>query len=71
MAILGVNLTTSGVNVNPEMEGTPVRDFLLGVKWVTSLLVLTFETGRHISLILTLRWEDTLDLSHTFCWKPM
>lgn len=34
-----------------EKEGIPVRDFLLGLKWVNPFVVQTFEVGR---------WEDTL-----------
>jgi hypothetical protein len=33
MAIL-LTLTTPGMNYNPEMKGTPVRGFLLELKWV-------------------------------------
>lgn len=48
MDILGVDLTISGMNCNPEMEATPVRDFLLGLKWMSSLLVWNLEVGRHL-----------------------
>jgi hypothetical protein len=51
-------LTASGTNNNPEMEGTPMRNLVLGLKWVDPLLVWTFEAGRHVALIRFLRWED-------------
>ena len=47
--LLVVNLTISRMNYNLKMEDTPVRDFLLGLKWVNWLLVQTFEVGRHTS----------------------
>lgn len=34
-----VNLATSGMNYSPEMEGTPMRNFLLGLKWMNLRLV--------------------------------
>jgi hypothetical protein len=46
------------MNDNPETEGTPVGDFLLGLKWVNLLLVRMFEVGRHSPLIQILRRED-------------
>lgn len=48
MALLGCHLD-SKMNNNPEMESTPGRDFLLGLKWVSPLLDQTFETGIHTS----------------------
>jgi hypothetical protein len=45
---LVVSLSTSGMNYNLEVEGSSVRDFLLGLKWVNPFLVQTFEVGRHI-----------------------
>lgn len=48
----------SEMNCNPEVKGTPVRDFPLGLKCVSPLLVQTFEVGRHTSLIWVLRLED-------------
>ena len=39
---MAVDLTTSGMYFNPEMEGTPVRDLLLGLKWVNLLQPYTF-----------------------------
>jgi hypothetical protein len=47
MAILGCQVTTSGMNYNSEVKGTPVSDFLPSLKWVNLLLVQTFK------------WEDT------------
>ena len=65
------NVTISGMNYSPEIEGTHVRDFFwrggLGLKWVDPLLVQTFEVGRYTPLLQILRWEDTFNLSHTFC----
>jgi hypothetical protein len=58
MVFLVVNLTISGMNYNPEMEGTPVTDFLLGLKWMNPFLVQTFEVGEHTPLIQILKWED-------------
>jgi hypothetical protein len=46
------------MNYNPEMEGTPVENFLLGLKWANLLLLQTFKVGRHTSLIQILRLED-------------
>ena len=55
---------------NPEMEGTPVRYILLGLKQVNSLLVQTYkvgiqhifnlhlETGRHGPVFQILRQKD-------------
>jgi hypothetical protein len=51
------------MNYNPEMEGTPVRDFLLGLKWVHLLLLQTFEVGRHT-------FDLDLDLPQTFFCQP-
>lgn len=53
---LVVNLTTSGINYNPEIGGTPVRGFCL-VGWfgVNSLLVWTSEAGSHTPLAWILR----------------
>jgi hypothetical protein len=61
------------MNYNPEMEGIPGKDFLLGLKWVDPLLIQTMEVGqhtvdpdlearRHMPLILfwILRWEGML-----------
>ena len=45
-------------NLTAEMEGRPMRDFLLGLKWINLLLSLIFEVGRHTSLIWVLRLED-------------
>ena len=47
------------MNYNPEMEGTPVENFLLGLKWANLLLLQTFKVGRHTSLIQILSLEDT------------
>ena len=47
------------MNYNPEMEGTPVRDFLLGLKWVNPLLAQTFEIGIHTSGLDLEAGEDT------------
>ena len=49
IAILGCQLDMSRMNYNPEMEGTPVKDFLHGLKWVNPLLVQTFGVGRNTS----------------------
>lgn len=55
-----VSLTISGMNCNPEMQGTPVRrDFLPGLKQLDPLLVRTFEAGRLTPLIRILGREVT------------
>jgi len=43
------------MNYNPEMEDTPLRDFLLGLH---PLLGWAFEVGRHRPLIWILRLEN-------------
>jgi hypothetical protein len=47
------------MNSNPDMEGTSVREIMLGLKWVSSLLVQTFdldlEFRRHMLLTQILR----------------
>lgn len=54
-----LNLTILGINYNPEMDSTSVRDFLVNLKWVHPFPVWTFEVGGHIPLIQILQWEDT------------
>jgi hypothetical protein len=39
-------LTIFGANYILEVEGTPVRDFLLALKWTNPLLVWIFESER-------------------------
>jgi hypothetical protein len=52
MAFLAVNLIISGMSYTLKMEeGTLTREFLLGLKWVNSLLVWTFEGRRHMPFI--------------------
>ena len=55
MATLAVSLTICGINYKTEMEGTRLRDFLLGFKWVTPFLVQTSDVGGHTRLIWILR----------------
>lgn len=50
-----VNLTTSGVNYNPEMKGTPGVELEAGRHDFDPDL----EAGRHWLLMWTLRWDDT------------
>lgn len=49
----------SVMTYNPDMKGTPMRNFLLGLKLVSPLLVWSFEVGRHIPLVQMLRLEAT------------
>ena len=41
------------------MEGRPMRDFLLGLKWINLLLSLIFEVGRHGFNSDVLSWKET------------
>ena len=43
MATLGRQLNYIWNELRPEMEGTPVRNFLLGLEWMNPCLVQTFE----------------------------
>lgn len=58
LGLWDVILTISGMNYNPKIEGTPVRDFLLGLKRINPLLVRTFEAGRHMPLFRILRLRE-------------
>lgn len=42
------NVTVSGKNYDPDMEGTLMRNNLLGLKWVNTLLVQIFEEDTHL-----------------------
>jgi hypothetical protein len=57
-AILGCQLDDIQNEDTPGVEGIPVRDFLLGLKWVNSRLDEIFKVGRHIPLAWILKWED-------------
>jgi hypothetical protein len=59
MAILACQLGYSQMSYNPEMEGSSLRGFLLGLMWPSPLLVPSFEAGRHRLLIWILSQEDT------------
>jgi hypothetical protein len=47
------------MNENLKMEEIPMRYDLLGLKWMSPLLVQIFELVGHISLIQFWREEDT------------
>jgi len=57
---LVVTLTISGMNYNPDVESTPVRDFILGLQSVNPLVVQTFEVGTPTPLIWMLRQQTGL-----------
>jgi hypothetical protein len=54
---LVVNLTVSGMNYNLEMEGPPVWDILLGMRWVNPPLAQIFEVGRCTSTTALEVWR--------------
>jgi hypothetical protein len=59
MAILGCQLECIWNELQSRKGGHTCKRFLLGLKWVKPLLILTFGVGRHVPLILILRQEDT------------
>jgi hypothetical protein len=69
MAIPGCQPVYIWNELQSRNGSTPVRHFLLGLKWVVPLLVQTFEVGRHTSdLNLEVR-RHTFNLGHIFCWN--
>ena len=77
---LVVNLTISGMNYNPEREGTAERgsDWLEAGEsssraglWDTKTHDFhpDLEVGRHILLFQTWRQKNTFKMDHSFCWK--
>lgn len=48
-----------------KMEGKPVRLCLLGMKWVNSLLVWTFEVGKHTPLLWIKDYDKKARISRT------
>lgn len=58
------------MNYDPEMEGTLVKVWL-GLKWVNSLLVGTFEVGRQTSDLDLEGERHTFNLGHNFGWKSI
>lgn len=64
------NLSMSGINCNPKMEGTPRISFLLGLNQVNPLLFQTQEE-RHTFDLDHKAGRLAFNLSSTFCWKPI
>ena len=56
---LAVSLTASGMNYNPEREGTHLRDFFSLFEMGESTSNLDLWVGRHTPLIRILRLEET------------
>jgi hypothetical protein len=71
------------MNYSPEMEGTILRDFLVGLKCVNTLLLpaieaeqptfdLDLKEERHTCLIQILRQgRHSFDMGHAFCCKSV
>lgn len=57
---LVTKLTASGIKYNSEIEPTPTKHVLPGLKWKDLFLVWTFEIERHMPSIWILRQEDIL-----------